>query len=103
MWLFEGTRSYCSEGNKDRCVIAKSFARIFFRNSINIGVALLECPDTDRIADGDELSVDFASGVITNVTRNEKVSGNPSSGLRQGHYGCRWPDRIYEKNYLITF
>ena len=41
------------KGTKVGCVIAKSFARIFFRNAINIGVALLECPDTDKIDDGD--------------------------------------------------
>ncbi|SFM48213.1 3-isopropylmalate dehydratase small subunit [Methanolobus profundi] len=65
------------KGTKISCVIAKSFARIFFRNSINIGVALLECPDTDKIEDGDELSVDFASGEITNVTKNEKYQATP--------------------------
>jgi 3-isopropylmalate/(R)-2-methylmalate dehydratase small subunit len=65
-------------------VIAKSFARIFFRNSINIGVALLECPDTDRISDGDELDVDFATGVITNVTRNEKYQATPLPDFVRG-------------------
>ena len=54
-----------------KCIIAKSFARIFFRNSINIGLPLLECAETDRILEGDELDVDIASGVITNKTRNE--------------------------------
>ena len=72
------------KGTKISCVIAKSFARIFFRNSINIGVALLECPDTDRIDDGDQLSVDFASGEITNVTKNEKYQATPLPDFVRG-------------------
>jgi len=60
-----------------RCVIAKSFARIFFRNSINIGVTLLECPDADRIAEGDVLEVDEAKGVIKNKTKNETYRAKP--------------------------
>ena len=59
------------KGAKVKCIIAKSFARIFFRNSINIGLPLLECAETDRIQEGDELDVDIASGVITNRTRGE--------------------------------
>ncbi len=65
------------KGTKISCVIAKSFARIFFRNSINIGVALLECPETDKISDGDKLEVDLASGLITNVTKNETYQASP--------------------------
>jgi 3-isopropylmalate/(R)-2-methylmalate dehydratase small subunit len=65
------------KGTKINCVIAKSFARIFFRNSINIGVALLECPDTDKIEDGDQLDVDFASGAIKNVTKGEQYQATP--------------------------
>ncbi|WP_321429669.1 3-isopropylmalate dehydratase small subunit [uncultured Methanolobus sp.] len=65
------------KGTKINCVIAKSFARIFFRNSINIGVALLECPETDKIDDGDELDVDFASGLIRNVTKGEEYQATP--------------------------
>jgi 3-isopropylmalate/(R)-2-methylmalate dehydratase small subunit len=72
------------KGTKISCVIAKSFARIFFRNSINIGVALLECPDTDNIADGDELSVDFSTGIITNVTKNETYQATPLPDFVRG-------------------
>lgn len=51
------------------CVIAKSFARIFYRNAINIGLPILECPEaSDGIRAGDEVSVDFNTGVITNLT-----------------------------------
>ena len=60
------------------CVIAKSFARIFYRNSINIGLAILECePASDRIQNGDEVSVDFDTGVITNLTRKETYQAEP--------------------------
>ena len=60
------------------CVIAKTFARIFFRNSINIGLAILECPEaSERIESGDSVSVDFDTGVITNLTRNETYQAEP--------------------------
>jgi 3-isopropylmalate/(R)-2-methylmalate dehydratase small subunit len=60
-----------------KCIIAKSFARIFFRNSINIGLMLMECPDTDSIREGDELDVDLSSGLITNLTKNETYQAVP--------------------------
>ena len=54
------------------CVIAVSFARIFYRNSINIGFPILECPEAAMaIHDGDEVEVDFDSGIIKNLTKNE--------------------------------
>ena len=60
------------------CVIAKTFARIFFRNSINIGLAILECPEaSESIEAGDEVSIDFDSGVITNITKNETYKAEP--------------------------
>lgn len=60
------------------CVIAKTFARIFYRNAINIGLAILECEAaSDGIADGDEVSVDFDTGVITNVTKGETYQAEP--------------------------
>jgi 3-isopropylmalate/(R)-2-methylmalate dehydratase small subunit len=52
------------------CVIAKSFARIFFRNSINIGLPLLECPDaTENLETGDLVQVELSSGEIRNLTK----------------------------------
>ena len=55
-----------------RCVIAASFARIFYRNSINIGFPILECPEAAAaIRNGDTVSVDFASGVIHDDTTGE--------------------------------
>ena len=60
------------------CVIAETFARIFYRNSINIGLAILECPEASKgIAAGDEVSVDFDTGVITNLTKNETYQAEP--------------------------
>ena len=56
-----------------RCVIAASFARIFYRNSINIGFPILECPEaTAAIQNGDEVSVDFDSGLIRDETTGKE-------------------------------
>ena len=60
------------------CVIAKSFARIFYRNAINIGMPILECPEAaDEIAEGDEVTVDFDTGVITDVTTGKTYQAAP--------------------------
>ena len=59
-------------------VIAKSFARIFYRNSINIGLPIFECDAaSDGIAAGDEVRVDFDTGLITNLTKNEMYQAQP--------------------------
>ena len=55
-----------------RAVIAKSFARIFFRNSINIGLLLVEC-DTERISEGDEIEVDIEKGIVINISRKIEI------------------------------
>ncbi len=53
-------------------VIADSFARIFFRNAINVGLPILECPEASKaIRDGDEVAVDFSTGEIKNLSKNE--------------------------------
>ena len=58
------------------CVIAKSFARIFYRNAINIGLPILECPEAaEEISAGDEVKVDFDTGVITDVTTGKTYQG----------------------------
>lgn len=60
------------------CVIAPSFARIFYRNAINIGLAILECPEaSEKIDSGDEVAIDFDTGVITNLTKGETYQANP--------------------------
>ena len=58
------------------CVIAETFARIFYRNAINIGLPIVECPEAAKgIEDGDEVEVDFDSGVITNNTKGTTFQG----------------------------
>lgn len=52
-------------------MIAKSFAAIFFRNAINIGLPFLESADVDKINDGDVVEIDLATGVINNITQNK--------------------------------
>ena len=60
------------------CVIAKSFARIFYRNAINIGLPILECEEAaDEINAGDEVKVDFDTGVITNITTGKTYQAEP--------------------------
>ena len=60
------------------CVIAATFARIFYRNAINIGLAILECPAASAgIQAGDEVAVDYDTGVITNITRGETYQAEP--------------------------
>jgi len=60
------------------CVIAKSFARIFYRNAINIGLAILECPEaSEKIDDGDTVKIDFDSGIIYNETKAEQYQAQP--------------------------
>ena len=60
------------------CVIAKSFARIFYRNSINIGLPILECPAaSEAISEGDTVSIDFDTGVITDETTGQTFQAAP--------------------------
>ncbi len=60
------------------CVIASSFARIFYRNAINIGLPIVECPEAaEAINDGDTVSVDFNTGVITDETTGKIFQGEP--------------------------
>jgi len=58
-------------------VVAKSFARIFFRNSITIGLPILICADTDMIDDGDELELDVRTGLIRDVTKGKEIQAEP--------------------------
>ncbi len=60
------------------CVIAKSYARIFYRNAINIGLAILECEEAaEEIGASDEVSVDFDTGIITNHTTGKTYKSQP--------------------------
>ncbi len=76
------------------CVIATNFARIFYRNAINIGLPILECPTASAaIAEGDEVIVDFSTGTITDVTRDETYQAEPFPPFIQD---------IIEKGGLMT-
>ena len=58
------------------CVIAETFARIFYRNAINIGLPIIECPEASRkIQNGDEVEIDFNTGVIQDLTTGESFQG----------------------------
>ncbi|NTV90559.1 MAG: 3-isopropylmalate dehydratase small subunit [Clostridiales bacterium] len=58
------------------CIIAETFARIFYRNAINIGLPIIECPSAAvDIADGDLVEIDFDTGIIVNKTKNKTYQG----------------------------
>ena len=77
------------------CVIASSFARIFFRNSINIGLPILECEEAVKGTEqGDELEVDFDTGTIRNLTKGTTFSAQPFPEFMQ---------RIIESEGLINY
>ena len=77
------------------CVIASTFARIFYRNSINIGMPILECEDaSEDIDDGDEVSIDFSTGIITNLTKNHIYQAQPFPEFIQ---------KIMEKDGLVSY
>ena len=75
------SREHAPQVLKDKgvaCIIAPSFARIFYRNAINIGLPILECAEAaDGIEAGDEVAVDFATGVIEDATSGKKYRALP--------------------------
>ena len=71
------------------CVIAQTFARIFYRNSINIGLPIIECPEAAKaIEAGDEVEVDFDSGIITDKTKNTSYQGQAFPPFMQKIIDC---------------
>lgn len=71
------------------CVIAETFARIFYRNAINIGLPIIECPEAAQaIEAGDEVEVDFDTGVITDVTKNTSYQGQAFPPFMQKIIDC---------------
>lgn len=71
------------------CVIAETFARIFYRNAINIGLPIIECPEAAKaVRAGDEVEVDFDSGVITDVTTGESFKGQAFPPFMQKIIDC---------------
>ena len=69
------------KGSGISAVIAKSFARIFYRNAVNIGLPILECKDADRIEDGDILEIDLEKGMIKNLSTNKILEATPLTSL----------------------
>ncbi|MCI8608036.1 MAG: 3-isopropylmalate dehydratase small subunit [Firmicutes bacterium] len=77
------------------CVIAKSFARIFYRNSINIGFPILECEEAvDGIEEGDQVEVDFEAGMIYNLTKGAEFKAQPFPPFLQ---------KMIEANGLVSY
>ena len=77
------------------CVVAHSFARIFYRNAFNVGLPILECPEgAERIQPEDELEIDLDSGVIENRTRNETYRAQAIPPFMQKLIRGRGPHRI---------
>lgn len=77
------------------CVVAKSFARIFYRNSVNIGLPILECPEcVDETNPGDELEVSLKEGVINNLTTGKEYQAQPFPEFMQN---------IMDKGGLINY
>ena len=71
------------------CVIAETFARIFYRNAINIGLPIVECPEAAQgISLGDEVEVDFDSGIITNKTTGKQFQGQAFPPFMQKIIDC---------------
>lgn len=95
MWFIKRTCPLALKTAGVSCVIAKSFARIFYRNSINIGFAILECPEAvDGIDDGDEVKVDYETGKIYNLTKNTEYQGQPFPPFMQ---------KIIEQGGLVNY
>lgn len=77
------------------CVIAETFARIFYRNAINIGLPIIECPEASKgIEAGDEVEIDFDSGIITNKTKGTSFQGQSFPEFMQ---------KIIESEGLINY
>ena len=83
-------------------VIAKSFARIFYRNSIDTGLAIMECPEAvDAISEGDEVKVDTDAGPITDVTTGQEFKAQPFPAflteiIEAGGLVNRWKSKLAE-------
>lgn len=85
----------CLKKNGISCVVADSFARIFYRNAINLGFPLVECPGISKmVKTGDELEVDISSAEVKNLSTSKSITGHPLSGLEL---------EITEKGGLLNF
>lgn len=77
-----------------KAVIAPSFGRIYFRNSINLGLLAIELKETDEISDGDRVTVDMDNGIVSNTTTGKEYRFEPLSGL---------PRKILDAGGLLAF
>lgn len=83
------------------CVIASTFARIFYRNAINIGLPILECEEAaSKIEEGDRLEIDFNSGTIKNITKNEEYRAEPFPEFMQNIISNGGLIKSIEKQYF---
>lgn len=83
------------------CVIASTFARIFYRNAINIGLPILECEEAaNKIEEGDKLEIDFNSGVIKNISKNEEYKAEPFPEFMQNIISNGGLIKSIEKNKI---
>jgi 3-isopropylmalate/(R)-2-methylmalate dehydratase small subunit len=72
----------CLKENGVSCVVADSFARIFYRNAVDLGFPVLECPGISKmVKTGEEIEVDLQTGEVTNLSTGKKIKGQPPSGL----------------------
>ena len=79
------------------CVIAETFARIFYRNSINIGLPIIECPEAAKeIEDGDEVEIDFDSGMIYDRTKGTEYKGQAFPEFMQKIIKAEGPDQLHQ-------
>lgn len=72
----------CLKENKVSCVVADSFTRIFYRNAVNLGFPLIECPGISRVVKtGNKVEVDLGTGKVKNLSTKKTLKGQPPSGL----------------------
>jgi len=71
-----------------QAVLAKSFARTFFRNAVNLGLLLVTC-DTEQITGGDELALDLEQGLVRNITRHVEIPFSAAAGFDEKDRPCR--------------
>lgn len=90
MWFVERAAPIAFKASGVSCVIAETFARIFYRNAINIGLPIIECPEAAKaIEAGDEVEIDFDSGIITDKTKNTSYQGQAVSSVYAEDYRLR--------------
>ena len=90
MWFVGEHAPIAIKASGVSCVIAETFARIFYRNAINIGLPIIECPEAAKaIEAGDEVEVDFDSGIITDKTKNTSHRGAGVSSVYAEDYRLR--------------